>query len=301
MTIDKISDIRLFVTVVEAGNFSTAARQQQISPSTASKTIERLERRLNARLFQRTTRSLGLTPEGRIFYAKCLSLLDAVEDAENATRPDVDITGRLRVQCAPAFGRYLLTPLIPEFLQRQPALHLELLLGLNPISPTEPNFDLMIQAGELSDSSLVAHRIVTVEWVICAAPSYLERHGTPREPHDLANHVCLTFSARHEWNVWQFMIEGKPAEQQVRGNLSSNDGGTLLDAARAGVGIARLGSHHVAADLHEHRLVPLLMRYQAPAQPIFAAHHNRRQLSPRIRVFIEFLLERFDQEARMPS
>src|SRR5690606_31575611 len=141
------------------------------------------------------------------------------------------------------------------FLQRQPGLHLELLLGLEPIAPTERNFDVMIQAGTLADSTLVAHHIVSVRWVVCAAPAYLERHGAPRRPEELAAHNCLSFSARREWNIWWFRHGEEPLEQPVRGNFSSNDGGMLLDAARAGVGIARLGSHHVAEDLAAGRLV----------------------------------------------
>lgn len=292
--IDRINDIALFVRVVERRNFSLAAKDWHLSPSTVSKLIERLESRLGVRLFDRTSRAVTLTPEGQVFHQKALAVLAAAEDAQNAlAKSEEDIRGVLRVHAMPAFARNELAKVLPEFLARYPAVKLELFIGLESPSLAEHGLDVLIHSGKLSDSSMVAKRIATVRWIICASPTYLARHGTPASAAELMQHNCLNFVSRSEWNLWRLQDARSQVEQLAAGNFSSSDGGVLLEMARAGAGIARLGDFHVQDDIDRGTLVPLLVEECSDAEPVFAVYQSRKNLSPRIQAFIDFLGECF--------
>ena len=294
--VDRISDMAIFARVVERRNFSLAAKDWHMSPSTVSKLVDRLESRLGVRLLDRTSRAVTLTAEGEAFYLKTLDVLAAVQEAQNAVaQQEGDIRGVLRVFSMPTFARLELAKVLPIFLKRYPAVKLELFIGLESPSLTERGLDVMIHSGRLSDSSMIARQISTVRWVICASPEYLSRHGVPTNAADLASHNCLNFVSRDEWNVWHRDRTRSDSLLFPQGNFSSSDGGVLLEMVRAGAGIARLGDFHVRRDIENRCLVPLLLDEHADAEPIFAVYQTRKNLSPRVQAFVDFLNECFEE------
>ena len=290
--IDRLGDVALFVRVAERGNFSLAAKDWHLSPSTVSKLVDRLEGRLKVRLFDRTPRAVTLTPAGRIFYVKALALLEAAEGAQSAVMQEHDdVRGKLRVHAPPVFARHDLARLMPRFLARYPEVRIELFVGLDTPSLTERGLDVLIHSGDLPDSSMVARRVSTVRWIVCASPAYLAQHGTPRRPEDLLRHNCLNFVGREAWNHWQVGWPELPQEQLAIGNFSASDGGVLLEMARGGAGIARLGDFHVRSDIDSCRLVPLFLSDAFEEEPVLAAYHHRKHLSARIQAFVDFLAD----------
>ena len=293
--IDRISDMAIFARVVERRNFSLAAKDWHISPSTVSKLVDRLESRLGVRLLDRTSRAVTLTAEGEVFYLRALDVLAAVQEAQNVVaQQEEDIRGVLRVHSMPTFARLELAKVLPDFLRRYPAVKLELFIGLESPSLTERGLDVLIHSGRLSDSSMIARRISTVRWVICASPEYLSRCGVPGSAADLANHNCLNFVSRDEWNNWHLEPARSESPLFPQGNFSSSDGGVLLEMVRAGAGIARLGDFHVRRDIERGRLVPLLLDGHTDTEPIFAVYQTRKNLSPRVQAFVDFLGECFE-------
>lgn len=299
---DRYRELTVFLRVVETGSFSAAARDLSLNASTVSKLISRIEERLGTRLFARTSRVVRLTADGEVFQAGALRALEAIEDVEAeiaSSRAPESIKGMLRIHSLPAFARYQLAPLLPAFLARHPELHVEFLLGNEAPDFIEQKIDISIQSGELRDSPLVARRIGTSRWVICAAPSYLGVNGIPKTPADLDQHNCLNFTRETPFRDWPVTNgAGKsPGRIKVAGNISSNHGELLLDLARSGVGIVRLAEFHIGNDLRSGTLVPLLQDYQNDEEePIHALYLPRRLTHVRVRTFLDFLLENFGGE-----
>jgi DNA-binding transcriptional LysR family regulator len=290
---NKVDELLVFQTVAETRNFSGAARALELSPSGVSKLIARLEDRLGVLLFRRSARNVELTPEGESFYASVKHALDTIEDAEiDIARSSAAVSGLIRVFAIPTFARYRLAPLLPELRRRFPELRLDLQLTNDPLQITG-TFDIAIQSGELPDSSLTAHRLTASRWIVAAAPSYLERRGTPRHPADLADHECLRFGMQTVWNNWPFQAaDGTVSTWRASGALSSNQGDMLLAIARAGGGIVRLAEFHIRDALANGELVAILEDYNPPdEEPIWVLFHTKRHLSTRIRTFIDFLDE----------
>jgi Transcriptional regulator len=294
---DRFEEMRVFVRVAEDGGFSAASRTLSLTPSAISKLIARLEARLGVRLFQRSSRQVFLTAEGENFYAGALRALEAVDEAEAVSLGAGTPTGILRIRSVPTFARYQLAPLMPEFLRRHPRLQVEFLLSNEGVGLLDGNVDVAIRSGELTDSSLISRRIASSRWIICASPRYLEAHGTPASAVDLANHECLNFSMSTHWNAWPFTTgNGQPSRVKARGRIAANQGDMLLALARAGMGIVRLAEFHISEDLADGRLVPLFPDQQDDTEePIYAVYQNRRHLSPRVRVFLDFLEESFSR------
>ena len=296
---DRFREITVFLRVVETGSFSAAARDLSLNPSTVSKLITRIEERLGTRLFARSSRVVRLTADGEVFQAGALRALEAMEEVETeiaSSRAPGLIKGILRIHSLPAFARYQLTPLMPAFLARHPDLHVEFVLGNEAPDFIEQKIDIAIQSGELVDSALIGRRIGTSRWVICAAPSYLNRFGTPQTPADLKSHNCLNFTRETPFSEWPVAEGGtrSPTRISVGGSISSNHGEMLLDLARLGVGIVRLAEFHIGQDLRTGSLVPLLQEYQTPQEePIYALYLHRRLTHLRVRAFLDFLEENF--------
>ncbi|MCC7310781.1 MAG: LysR family transcriptional regulator, partial [Sulfuritalea sp.] len=194
-----------FVRAVETGGFSAAARDLGLTPSALSKLVTRLEDRLGARLLQRTTRRLQLTAEGEAFYARARPILRALDDAEaEVAQAGVSPRGLLRLHCGSAFGMHQLAPAIPRFQESHPAVELDITISDQPLGAMEEGVDLAIRIGPLDESSMVARRICNLERVICASPTYLDRHGTPRTPDDLQQHNCLWITSLPALRRWPF-------------------------------------------------------------------------------------------------
>lgn len=286
-------DIAMFVKVVEQGDFSAAARTLGLTPSAISKAVTRLEDEIGRRLFNRSSRSMRLTPEGTDFLEVARRVVAALEEAQasGSTAP----SGILRVKSVPTFARCRIAPLMPRFLRAYPKVRVEFFLSNERTAWLEDGADIAIVSGEVPHLSLVSRRIASSRWLICASPAYLAEHGTPSGIGDLHGHTLLNFSMRTKWNDWS----GLDPTSSAASRIVSNQGDMLLSLARAGAGIARLAEFHISDDLRTGRLVQLLAGGEGDfeVEPIHLLYKARRNISPRIRVFIDFLVEHLQADA----
>jgi DNA-binding transcriptional LysR family regulator len=289
------SDMTAFVRSVELGGFSTAAREMGLTPSAISKLVTRLEDRLGVRLLNRTTRRLALTPEGEAYFHRSQRILADIHEAENEVACfRAQPKGVLRINVGTAFGMHQLAPALPEFLSRHPDMQVELTITDRVVDLIEEGADLGIRLGELADSSLVARRICDLERVVCAAPAYLRKHGTPRRPEDLLKHNCLSVAYSPSLHRWPFATSDGVQYVDVSGNASANTADTLLRLAIVGLGIIRLSDVIAAEAIREGRLVPLLQDvHHSELLPLHAVYPQGRHRSPKVAAMVEFLVERF--------
>ncbi|KUE88572.1 LysR family transcriptional regulator [Cupriavidus necator] len=293
---DRIGDIGLFLRVLDLGSISAAARSLDLSVAVASQRLQRLERELGVRLLHRTTRRLHATPEGVVLAEQGRALVDDLEALGTSLRQaGTGVSGTLRVTTSSSFGRLYISPLLPEFLALHPGLTLSVNLTDNVLDLVSAGFDLAIRIGALDDSTLVARRLANNRRLLCAAPDYLRRRGTPRTPQDLARHDCLVLvGSQGRQDVWR-LGDGAGGEiaVRVRGRIEANTGELLSDAALAGFGIALHSTWHVCADLRAGRLVQVLPDYPLADTGIYAVMPQRRLVPPRVRAFVDFLAGRF--------
>lgn len=284
-----------FVSAVEQGGFSSAARELGLSPSALSKLVTRLEDRLGARLLQRTTRRLLLTPEGEVFFTRAQRILAAIDEAESeVTEANASPRGTLRLHCGTAFGMHQLALAMPRFLARYPDISMDITISDQPPAAMEEGIDLAIRIGPLDESSMVARRICNLQRVICAAPSYLNRCGTPQTPDDLQRHNCLWITSLPALRRWPFDTEEGIRVVNVGGNVAANTAETVLQLAIAGVGITRLTDVIVGDAIGRGELVPVLTDWHhAEPVPLFATYPSGRHLSPKVKAMVDFLVEEF--------
>ena len=277
----------MFAAVAQAGSFSAAARSLRLSASAVSKLIARIENRARVRLFDRSTKAAILTREGEAYLETIQRVLDAMAEVDSVADTLSRVPhGTLRIHAGPSFTRTQIAPLLPEFLRRYPDLRVEFRLGPKFVGLSD-DMDLAIHFGSLSDSSLILRKLATSRRVLCASPEYLKAHGTPAAPADLATHQVLNYTMPGR-ETWPF-VKGK-AEQKVpvRARVSADQAEVLLELARSGMGIARLPEFDTAEEFESGRLVPLLTADSLP-EAIYAVVRTRRNLSPRLRVFIDFV------------
>ena len=289
-------EMAAFVRSVELGGFSAAARELALTPSALSKLVTRLEERLGVRLLNRTTRRLALTPEGELFFERSQKILQEIADAENeVVRSRGRPRGLLRINTFTAF-RQQLAPALPRFQERYPEVEIELKLEDRIVDLVKEGADLAVRMGPLSDSSLVARRICDLERVICAAPAYLARYGTPRSPDDLARHNCIVIAATPALARWPFDTPKGRRVIEVSGKLSTNSGEALKDLAVAGLGIVRMVDMNVGDEIRKGALAPLLTdSHHVDAVPLHAVYPQGRHRSPKVAAMLEFLLENFSR------
>jgi len=260
---DKYNEMLIFTQVVNLGSFSAAAREMELTPSAVSKLISRLEDRLSVRLFQRTTRSLRLTDEGRMFFDSTRHILDEIETAEaQVTELQSRVTGTLNLTAISAFARTQLCRLLPEFMARHPELRVELSLTERQVDLINERVDLaLLISEEVLDQSLISRKLATNRRVICASPDYIEKHGAPEKPEDLLKHNCLTHSSIHHFNDWEFRSGNDVRVLSITGNFRTNSASALHEAVKAGIGIARLATFVTQPSLSSGELVPLLTEH----------------------------------------
>lgn len=290
-----LDSLAVFVRVVDVGGFSAAARTLGLSKSAVSKQISRLEARLGIRLLNRTTRRLSLTEAGALFYEGCQRMVAEAEAAEAAvTHLAAAPRGTLRVNAPVSFAMLHLAPILPELMESCPELSVDLTLNDRLVELVEEGYDVAVRIGRLADSSLIARRLAPARSVICAAPDYLARHGAPRRPEDLAGHNCLLYSYHSERSLWRFAGPSGTTSVRVAGRLQANNGDALRAALLAGAGIGRLPTFIVGDDLRAGRLLRLLPDWPLGEDAaVHAVYPAGRALSPKIRVFVDFLAERF--------
>jgi DNA-binding transcriptional LysR family regulator len=295
---DHLTDLTLFLRVLDLGSISAAARSLDISVAVASQRLKRLERELGVRLLHRTTRQLRPTPEGIALAEQGRSLIEELDVLTSSLRSDAkSIAGTLRVTLPASFGRQYISPLLPEFMTRHPRLRLHIDLSDQMRDLVGEGFDLAIRIGTLKDSELVATRLTSNRRVLCASPAYLRRHGTPKNPEDLAKHECLLMAvSRDAADVWHLRgADGKTIDVRVQSRLESNLGEVIRDATLGGLGISLHSTWHVCEDLRAGRLKLVLPEYQLPESAIYAVMPQRRMVMPRVRAFVDFLSQQFGE------
>ncbi len=299
-TPDPFQGIAVFMQVVQAGSFTLAAERLDMSKSGVAKSIARLEATLGVRLFQRTTRRLSLTEEGRQFSDGCQRALTELENAQAlATTQRQALAGRLRVDLPVVFGRRWVLPALLEITTQHPALELDVSLTDRRVDLVEDGIDLVIRIGPLQDSAtLVAKPLGVQQAVLVAHPDYLTRHGEPQTPDDLHRHACITFGSGGQARPWHFLDRhGRSQPLAVRGRLGLNDSEAILDAALAGHGIALLSDWLVAEHLRAGRLLRVLPKVGTQGFPIHAVWQKNRHLSAKVRRVVDLLAERFVPKA----
>lgn len=297
---ERISDISLFLRVVDLGSISAAARSENLSLAVASKRIQRLEESLGARLLNRTTRRLYPTPEGEMLASQGRPLIDALNalgDCLHTSRSEV--TGTIRVTMSASFGRLYISPLMAEFQALHPDVNFVAHLSDEVVDLVKGGYDLAIRIGHLKDSSLVARRIAPNRRVLVASPSYLARRGVPQHPAELAAHDGLLMTdADGKRDAWKLLTpDGSTVRVKINSKIESNFGELLRDAAVYGRGISLQSTWHVADDLNAGRLQIILPEYPVPDSFIHAVTPTRLMQTPRIKSFIDFLMEKFAEPA----
>lgn len=293
---DRFLEMKTFAAVVDSGSFVGAADSLGHSKAAVSRYVNELEARLGVRLLHRTTRRLSLTPEGEVFLRRCRDLLADLDDAEaEITSQNDTARGLLRVNVPVTFGIRRLATLWGPFRDRYPEVRLDITLVDRVVDLVEEGYDLAIRIGKLSSSSLVATKLTDTRLVVCAAPRYLDAHGTPSHPEELADHAVIGYSywsAGDEWNM-----EGPDGRVTVRTRacIQTNNGDTCLAAALAGQGIILQPDFVVGDDVEAGRLVELLPEYSAGDLGVYAVYPSRRHIAPKVRALIAFLSEHLGQ------
>jgi DNA-binding transcriptional LysR family regulator len=283
----------VFAQVVEAGSLSAAARALRLTPSAVSRSLARTEQRLGTRLLLRTTRAITLTAEGATYLRAARRILADLAEVEGAIADQGVPRGRLRVSAALGHGRMTLVPLVAAFSARYPDIVVDLALGDEVVDILAGQADVAIRFGQLADSPLSARPIGVTGQVVVASPAYLARHGTPQVPEDLLDHNCLRFNFRRARPDWPFVRDGQAFALKISGNIECNSGEALALLAREGAGIARIGEFSVADDLRSGALVPLLEAWNpGDLEPIHAVFVGGATMPARVRVFVDFLVER---------
>ncbi|WOB25128.1 MULTISPECIES: LysR family transcriptional regulator [Xanthomonas] len=295
---DRLGDIALFLRVLDLGSITAAAHSLDLSVAVASQRLKRLERDLGVRLLHRTTRRLHPTPEGQQLAARGRVLVDDLEALADDLRESAhDVGGTLRVTLSASFGRQYISPLLPAFQARHPRLRISAHLSDDLVDLVQQGFDLAIRIGALDDSGLVARRIADNRRTLAASPAYLQRHGTPRTPEELMQHPGVLLMGRDgRQDLWTLQTpQGGQVRVRMQSRFESNFGELVRDAVLAGQGIAMYSYWHIADDLRAGRLVEVMIDYPPPTSNISAVMPARQLQPPRVRAFVEFLLEHFGQ------
>lgn len=291
-----VDDLSLFVRIARLRSISAAARDLGLTPAAASARLAALERNVSARLLHRTTRQTTLTEDGLAFLPHAEHVVHAAESARAALgREQAAPRGTLRVAAPASFARMHIVPGLPDFCSKYPELTLDLRISDSIVDLVEGAFDVAVRYTELSDSSFVARRLAPDNRVLVASPEYIEQRGRPNTPDDLAKHACLVVGTL---DLWTF--RGKDAEvieRRVAPSLRINDGSAVRDAASAGLGIALMATWCASDELRSGALVPALPEYPLiSTQTLWAIYPSSRELAPKVRVLIDWLVNRFGQQ-----
>lgn len=287
-------EMGVFGAVAEHGSLSAAARALGLTPSAVSRIVARIEARLGVRLLVRTTRALALTAEGQAYLRAARRILADMAEVEDAIADQASPRGRLRVTASLAHGRLHVVPLLGDFTARYPGIVVDLNLSDRIVDVLGGQADVAVRFGQLADSPLTARKLGETGRVVVASTGYLARHGTPQVPDDLIGHNCLSFNFRRAEPGWPFREDGRDRALAVTGSIEANNGESLAQLARAGVGIARVGRFAVEDDLASGALVPLLEAFNPQdREPLHALFVGGSTTPARVRVFVDFLVERF--------
>lgn len=293
---DHFKQINTFVTVAAKGSLSAAAREEGVAPAVISRRLDALEERLGVKLLLRTTRTLSLTHEGSAFLEDCQRVLNDLANAEaSVSLGGVKASGHLRITAPGGFGRVHVAPLVLEFVREHPDVTVSLDLSDRIVDLLNENMDCAVRIGLLPDSSLVGLKLADNQRVVVATPNYLRKHGAPRHPEDLTRHNCLNLATAGAPAGWQFTVHGRVTTHRVSGTLACNDGSSVLDWVLADAGLAWRSRWEVQAHIQAGRLVTVLDDFMAPPTAIYAVFPQRRHLPLRVRLWLDFLKQRYSQ------
>lgn len=277
-----------FVYVAESESFTKASKKLEISTAQVSRQISALENRLNIKLFYRTTRKVSLTEEGRIFYQHCRSVLDGLDAAKRSiTNLQSKPQGKIKLTAPVTYGEQYILPLLNDFIKLYPDVYVSAHLSNQKIDLVDEGFDLAIRLGKLSDSSMMAKKLGNRINYVCASPEYIEKHGAPHTLSELEKHSCLLGTL----DYWRFKESGRSKNIRVTGSLRYNNGHGLVDAALKGLGIVQLPDYYIKKHIDNGTLITLLDNYKETDDGIWAIYPHNRNLSPKIRLLVDYLLE----------
>jgi len=287
-----LNSLKVFVRVAQYLSFKDAAANLGLTPSAVSKAITRLESELGVVLLQRTTRSVGLTDEGQLFFKNCKQILGEIDQAENLlSRATSGPHGRLRVHMTEGFGRRVVMPMMNRFLQSYPMLTVSTEMSDRLVDMANEGFDIDIRIGDVADSRVVARKLGRVKFVVCASHEYLKNFGTPLCPEDLDKHNCLAYSHIHTGRLreWRFIENGKVTTKTISGSLQANNSEALLVAAISGLGIVNV-AHFIASDaIAAGSVIPILQPYSAPGPEVHLVYLKSTNVPQKIRAFVDYV------------
>jgi DNA-binding transcriptional LysR family regulator len=294
---DRFESMSVFVAVVAAGSFSAASRQLRMPLPTVSRKVAEIESHLDAKLLVRSTRKLVLTEAGQAYVADCKRILEAVTEAERGASGQYNAPqGELAITAPIVFGRLHVVPVLTEFLRAYARVDARLLLLDRPLNLIEDRLDLAVRVGPLPDSRLVASKIGQIRRVVCASPEYLKERGTPKTPHDLLKHECVTFAGLTDAGSWTFRDnESAP----VRSRLTASTAEAAIDATVAGIGLTCTLSYQVADAVKAGRLIVLLRRFEPAPLPVSLLYVHESRITAKLRAFVDFAAPRL--RARLTS
>jgi len=293
-------ELQLLVELARAGSFSAAAREMGVTTAAVSKRLAQIEDRLGVRLLNRNTRRISLTAEGELYLENARRILGDIEHLDQliASR-QAQPRGLLKVNAPLGFGRSYIAPAVVLFARRYPEVDVQLQLTDAPGDFVQDAFDVAIRFGDIPDARLIARRIAPNRRLVCASPAYLKKHGRPQVPQDLARHQCIVLRQNDDtYGLWRFIRGAHTETIKVRGNLSSNDGEVTLTWGLAGLGILQRAEWDLARYVRSGRLELLLQDYTLPPADIHAVFPERHHLSAKVRVFIDFLVDYFQDRRR---
>ncbi|MDR3411547.1 MAG: LysR family transcriptional regulator [Formivibrio sp.] len=293
---DRFQAMQVFTRVVDANSFTAAADNLGLPRTTVTTTIQGLERHLQIRLLNRTTRKISLTPDGAAYYEHCRRILTDLEDTESSFHAVAKTPkGRLRIDVPASIGRLILIPRLSEFHQRYPEIELAIGMGDRPVDLAGEAVDCVIRVGELQDSSMVARRIGIFQHILCAAPAYLARHGEPRNLEELQQHRAVHYFSSRTGRIydWEVIIDGETVELKMQGSVSVNDSDAYVDCGLQGLGLIMPSRFMVQRHLESGALIEILPRLTLPTMPISVVYLHNRHLSPKVRAFVDWVSELF--------
>ena len=288
---DRIESLRVYLRVVDCLSFTRAANQLQMPRSTVSTSVRDLEERLGVRLLTRSTRSVAPTQDGAAFYERCARVLNDYDELETlfqaSTQP---LSGRLSVSVPGRMGRLIFAPALPKLLEQYPGLEVELSSTDREVDLIQDGIDCAIRVGDITGSSLVARPLGMLEMANCAAPAYLERHGTPQSIDELENHFAVRYASPTNSRVesWDFETPDGVQEMPMRSRVTANHAEALIACCLAGLGMIQVPAYDVRDDIRNGTLIEVLPKARAPAMPINIVYPHRRHLSHRLRVFMDW-------------
>lgn len=290
---DRLDAMAAFVTVVDSGSLSAAARKLGMPLPTLSRNIAELESYIKTRLLNRSTRKLTLTDAGKTYLLACKQILDSVSEAESVAAGEYNAPqGHLIITAPIVFGRLHVLPVTTAFLQVYPDVSVELVLGDRTLDLLEEHIELALRIGELPDSSHIATRVGTVRQVVCASPAYLATHGTPQTPQDLSQHDCVTFARPILPAAWTFNTERSNAVMPIHSRLSVNTAEAAIDAAIAGAGLTSVLSYQIEQAVQAGTLVIVLQQFETAPLPVSLVYTGQRLLPQKLRAYLDFATPR---------